>query len=251
MTAGEQIRFYGASGNGEDKEELILTIAGVYDRPPLYADVTESARMQILVPYAVFSALEEKGSHMGLERGIYHISLRGNVEDGQALGETAKEQAARFPGVTCRISDYVEELRQEKSGIDSFEFLCGALVGIFTFICICGNFTLLWAVNKAREREFATLLSVGMEPGGLQKMRLFELALNVWYAFLPGVLAGVCVYQVIYLMYTSEYRISWHFPLAGFLLGTAVLVVSVGVTDLAIRLGSGKKSLSEQLRMEE
>lgn len=251
MAAGEQIRFYGASGNGEDKEEFILNVAGVYDRPPLYADVTASARMQILVPYAVYSMLEEKGSHMGPEAGIYHISLRGNVEDGQALRKMVEEQAGSVPGVTCRISDDVEELRQEKSGIDSFEFLCGALVGIFAFICICGNFTLSWAVNKAREREFATLLSVGMEPGGLQKMRLFELTLNVWYAFLPGVLAGVCAYQVIYLMYTSEYRISWHFPLTGFLLGTSVLVISMGVTDLALRLGSGKKSLSEQLRMEE
>lgn len=251
MAAGEQIRFYGASGNGEDKEEIILNVAGVYDRPPLHADVTASARMQILVPYAVFSALEEKRVHGNMEPGTYHISLRGNVEDGQALRKMVEEQAGSVPGVTCRISDYVKELRQEKSSIDSFEFLCGALVGIFAFICICGNFTLSWAVNKAREREFATLLSVGMEPGGLQKMRLFELALNVRYAFLPGVLAGVCAYQVIYLMYTSEYRISWHFPLAGFLLGTAVLVVSVGVTDLALRFGSGKKSLSEQLRMEE
>lgn len=251
MAAGEQVRFYGAPVDGKDEEEFILTIAGVYDRSPLYAEVTESAHMQILVPDAVFSMLEEKGSHMGLEPGIYHISLRGNVEDGQALGEMARAQAGSVPGVTCRISDFVEELRQEKSSIDSFEFLCGALVGIFAFICICGNFTLLWAVNRAREKEFATLLSVGMEPGGLQKMRLFELTLNVWYAFLPGVLAGVCVYQIIYLIYTSEYRISWHFPFHGLLLGTAVLVVSVGVTDLALRLGSGKKSLSEQLRMEE
>ncbi len=186
-----------------------------------------------------------------MEPGIYHISLRGNVEDGQALGKTAKEQAEELPGVTCRVYDFVEQLRQEKSGIDSFEFLCGAMVGVFAFICICGNFTLLWAVNRAREREFATLLSVGMEPGGLHKMRLLELLYNVRYAFLPGVLAGVCVYQAIYLVYNLEYRISWHFPLAGLLLGTAVLVVSLGVTDLALRLGSGKRSLSEQLRMEE
>lgn len=251
VAAGEQIRFYGASGGGEDGEEFVLTVEGVYDRPPLYTDVAESARMQILVPETVFSALEGKRAYRDAEPGSYHISLRGNVEDGAALGKMAKEQAEGFPGVTCRISDFAEQLRQERSGIDSFEFLCGALIGIFAFICICGNFTLFWAVNRAREREFATLLSVGMEQGGLQKMRLYELLYNVRYAFLPGLLAGVCAYQVIYLMYTSEYRISWHFPLAGLLLGTAVLVVSVGVTDLALRLGSGKRSLSEQLRTEE
>lgn len=251
VAAGGQIRFYGASGGGEGGEEFVLTVAGVYDRLPMYTDVAESARMQILVPETVFSALEGKRAYRDAEPGSYHISLRGNVEDGQALGKMAKEQAEGFPGVTCRISDFAEQLRQERSGIDSFEFLCGALIGIFAFICICGNFTLFWAVNRAREREFATLLSVGMEQGGLQKMRLYELLYNVRYAFLPGLLAGVCAYQVIYLMYTSEYRINWHFPLAGLLLGTAVLVVSVGVTDLALRLGSGKRSLSEQLRTEE
>ncbi len=251
VAAGEQIRFYGAPDSEGAEEEFILTVAGVYDRQPPYADITASVRMQILVPETVFSAMEEKRPYRDVEPGIYHISLRGNVEDGQALGKTAKEQAEELPGVTCRVYDFVEQLRQEKSGIDSFEFLCGAMVGVFAFICICGNFTLLWAVNRAREREFATLLSVGMEPGGLHKMRLLELLYNVRYAFLPGVLAGVCVYQAIYLVYNLEYRISWHFPLAGLLLGTAVLVVSLGVTDLALRLGSGKRSLSEQLRMEE
>lgn len=251
VEAGGQIRFYGMSGIGGDEEEFILTIAAVHDRSPLYADVSESGRMQVLVPDAVFAALEGKRPYRDVEPGTCHISLRGNVEDGQALGRMAEELAEGVPGVTCRISDFEEQLRQEKSGIDSFEFLCGALVGTFAFICICGNFTLFWAVNKAREREFATLLSVGMEPSGLQKMRLFELLYNVRYAFLPGVLVGMCAYQMIYLMYTSEYRISWHFPFAGFLLGTAVLVISVGATDLALRFWGGKRSLSEQLRMDE
>lgn len=250
MEAGERIRFYGMSSGGGE-EEFILDIVGVYDRSPLYADVSESGRMQVLVPDVVFSVLEEKRPYRDVEPGIYHISLRGNVEDGQALGMMAKELAEGASSVTCRISDFEEQLRQEKSGIDSFEFLCGALVVTFAFICICGNFTLLWAVNKAREREFAMLLSVGMGPGGLQKMRMFELLYNVRYAFLPGVLVGMCVYQVIYLMYTSEYRISWHFPFAGFLLGTVVLVISVGVVDLALQFWGGKRSLSEQLRMDE
>lgn len=250
LAAGEQLRFYDMSKSAEG-EEFILNIAGVYDKAPLHAEITESNRLQVLVPDAVFSVLEEKRPYMELDPGIYHISLRGKVVGGKALGKRIEEQAGSFPGVTCIISDFEEELQQVTSGIESFEFLCEALILIFTIICICGNFTISWAINKAREREFATFLSVGMQPGDLQKMRLLELLYNVRQAFLPGVLVGLGVYHVIYLVYTTEYMLSWHFPLTGLLLGMATLVISVGVTDLALRFGSGKKSLSEQLRMEE
>lgn len=251
MAAGEQIRLYATPDIREGEEEFTLTIAGVYDMSPLYTEITASTRMQILVPYPVFSVLEEKRPYVELEPGIYHISLRGNIEDGKAFGKIAEEQAGKVPGVICRISDFEEQIRQEKSGIDSFEFLCEALIGIMVFICICGNFTVSWATNRAREREFATFLSVGMKPADLQKMRLFELLYTVWYAFLPGVSAGVCAYQLIYLIYTSEYQINWRFPMTGLMLGIATLVISVGATDLALRFAGGKKSLAEQLRMEE
>lgn len=251
MTAGERLRFYSAPDFSEGETIFTLTIAGIHDTAPLYAEITESTRMQILVSQAVFSALEEERPHMESEPGRYHISLRGNPEDGKAYGEMVEEQVGSFPGVICRISDFEEQHRQEKAGIDGFEFLCGSLIGIFALICICGNFTVSWSASRAREREFATLLSVGMKPGALQRMRLLELLCQAKDALFSGVLAGVCAYQLIYLIYASEYQVSWRFPLKGSLLGTAVLLVSVGGTDLALRLGSGKKSLSESLRMEE
>lgn len=250
LAAGEKLRLYYTPYPAEADEEILLNIAGVYDKSPLYAEVTESARLQILVPDAVFSALESKGKHLESTLGSFHLSLRGNLEDGQAFAKRVLEQTKKVPGVTCRISDYAEEIRQEKAAIESFEFLCGSLVCMFVFVCICGNFTVSWAAARAREREFAALLSVGMKPVGLRKMRLFELTLNAGCAFLPGVLAGMCVYQIIYRLYTSEYRLTWRFPLTGLLLGTAALVFSVGVTDLALRLGSRKKILADQLRTE-
>lgn len=81
-------------------------------------------------------------------------------------------------------------------------------------------------------------------------MRLFELLHNVLYAFLPGVLAGVCSYQLIYWIYTSEYQISWRFPFHGLMLGIVTLFLFAGATELALRVGSGKKSLSDRLREE-
>lgn len=251
LSAGEELRLYPKSYQEEEDEEILLNIAGVYDKSPLYAEITESAHLQLLVPETVFSALESEGSHIGISaKAIHHISLRGKLEDGRAFAKRVLEQAENVPGVTCRISDYAEEIRQEQAAIESFEFLCGALVAVFVFVCICGNFTISMAVNKAREREFATLLSVGIKPGGLQKMRLFELILTLGRAFLPGALAGMCVYQIIYLIYATSYRLTWRFPLTGLLLGTAALAVSLGVTDLALRVCNRKKSLAEQLRTE-
>lgn len=251
VAAGEKIQLYDSPDSYADEEKIVLNIAGIYDESPVYTEITESNRMQILVPEAVFSMLETKRLYLGSESGIYHISLRGNIGNGNVFAKIAQKQMEEFPEITYQISDYEEEIKRDKSGIESFEFLCEVLIGIFVFICICGNFTISWAINKTREREFATFLAVGMSKGSLQKMRLYELIYNVFYAFLPGALAGICSYQLIYWIYTSEYQISWHFPLLGLALGIGTLVLSVGIVELFIRIGNRKVSLADRLRTEE
>lgn len=47
------------------------------------------------MPYPVFSMPEEKRPYVKLKPGIYHIFLRGNIEDGKAFGKIAEEQAGK------------------------------------------------------------------------------------------------------------------------------------------------------------
>lgn len=251
VAAGDKIRLYDSAYPRQGEEEILLTVVGVCDESPLYTKTTAGARMQILVPETVFCALETKSPYSDPGKGMYHVSLRGSMEDCSGFEKLAEGQIGKFTAVDGFISNYDERMRRQKAGIASFEFLCQALIGIFAFICICGNFTVSWAIGRARERESATFLSVGMKPGGLQKMRLIEQLHNVMLAFWPGVAAGMCGSQLIYWMCSTQYRVAWHFPLKGLALGMTVLAVAVGVTDLALWIAGGRKTLAQQLRMEE
>ncbi len=245
VSAGEKIMLFDSPDSDGRQQGSALTAAGIVTEAPLYTEIAEPLRMQILVSEQVFSKLEEWSPDF-LEQGLYRISLRGEQDCAEELREMAEKICPEQ--VTYQISDYTEEKRQEKAAAAGFEILCAGFIFVLVLICVCGNVTVSFTVNKSREREFAVLLSLGMGEDRLKKMRYYELLCQILYAFLPGTVLGLCCYQVIYHLYTSEYQIRWQFPLAGFLLGGLVLTVSAAVTDRALRAAAGRKTLSEQLR---
>jgi hypothetical protein len=236
VKTGDTVWLYDSPWAEDGGDGIALHIAGVYDRAPQYTGTTQSTRMQVLVPETVFDALETRRTGMDAEPGAHHLSLRGNLADCTAFEKSAESLTNEFPEIFCSISNYEEQLRKEQAGNDSFTFLCAALIAIFVFICICGNVTVSWSADKSREQEYTTLLSVGMMTVQLRKMRLYELLRNVRYALVPGILAGMLSYQLIYGTYASEYKIAWQFPWLGFLLGMAALLVSEGTAELVLHI---------------
>jgi putative ABC transport system permease protein len=251
VAAGDTVMLYQTPWAEDGGDGIAVHIVGVSDTAPLYAEITQSTRMQILVPESLFEDLEIRRYNPDADPGLYHISLRGNLADCATFERNAKTQTDKFPSVTVQVSNYEEQLRQNQAGNDSFVFLCAALIAVFTFICICGNVTVSWTTNQSREREFATLLSIGMTNEQLRKMNMFDLLHNIWCAFIPGILAGAISYQLIYQSYRSEFLIRWRFPILGLLLGIVILFFSVGTTELILQVRKKKLSLSEQLRTED
>lgn len=249
IKTGDTLSFYRAESDSE-REECSMTIAGVYNSAPLYSEITEGMRIQILVPDTCFSLLETQRSYKNFEPGAYHISLRGCVDDSISFENKIKSNESEKTDIVCYVFDYKEQKKQEVSSIESFKFICKALISLFVFMCVCGNFTITWATDQTREREFATLLAVGMRPVDLRKMRLLENIHNVFHAFVPGTMAGMVSYQLIYWIYSSEYQIKWRFPFLGLLMGIAAMVLSMGITECALRIWNGQKPLSERLRIE-
>jgi putative ABC transport system permease protein len=251
VAAGDTVMLYQTPWAGDGGDGIAVHIVGVSDRAPLYTQITQSTRMQILVPESLFEDLEIQRCNLDADPGLYHISLRGDLADCATFERNAMTQTDKYPGVTVQVSNYEEQLRKEQAGNDSFIFLCASLIAIFTFICICGNVTVSWTTSQSREREFATLLSIGMTNEQLRKMNMFDLLHNIWCAFIPGILAGAISYQLIYRIYRSEYLIRWRFPVLGLLLGIVILFFSVGTTELILQIRKKKLSLSEQLRTED
>lgn len=142
-------------------------------------------------------------------------------------------------------------LQRAQVSIAGFEFLCTALIFLLMLICICGNFAVSWTVNNTRQREFATLMSIGMKPGELRKMKGLELLFNLTLAFVPGFIAGMVCHGLIFRAYSVRFQMQWSFPWAGLLLGVALLCLSTVLTELAVKLSGRSRSMADMLRSEE
>lgn len=105
-------------------------------------------------------------------------------ENAYALEKAAVKELNLHNDITGYVENYEKSMRQEKAGITGFEFLCSALIFMLVLVCICGNFTVSWTVSNVRQKEFATLFSIGMKPGELKKMKCWELLLNIIYSLI-------------------------------------------------------------------
>lgn len=151
-------------------------------------------------------------------------------------------------GIKISIENYEKSIQQEKASVTGFEFLCAALIFLLVLVCICGNVTVSWTASNARQKEFATLLSIGMKPGELRKMKYWELLFNIIYSFVAGFPAGLICHWFIFKIYSAEYQMVWHFPVDGLLLGTFVLGISITITEAVLKIYAGRVTMADMLQ---
>ena len=248
---GDTITMYGisdAAGQEEGEDGIKISIAGVLEEAPLYTDTEEATRMVVLVSKEVFQKLEPLRPFSKEEPGIHHISLRGLSENAYAIEKAALKELYLYNDVTGNVENYEKNMQQEKASITGFEFLCSALIFMLVLVCICGNFTVSWTVSNARQKEFATLISIGMKPHELRKMKFWELLLNIFYSFIPGFLAGMICHWLIFKIYSAEYQMTWHFPWDGLLLGILVFGVSTIITETVLKIYTGSVTITDMLQ---
>lgn len=248
---GDTITMYGGSDGARQKEGeggIDISIAGGLKEAPLYIDTKEATRMIVLVSKEVFLGLEPLRPFSEEEPGIHYISLRGLSENADALEKGAVRELNTHNDITGNVENYEKSMQQEKASVAGFEFLCVALIFLLVLVCICGNVTVSWTVSNARQKEVATLLSIGMKSGELRKMKYWELSLNIIYSFVPGFLAGIICHWLIFKIYSAEYRMAWHFPWNGLLFGILVLGVSVFITEAVLKIYTNNLTMADMLR---
>ena len=248
LAKGDTITMYRTS-NGDGQEDGIeISIAGILEKAPLYIDTKEAARMIVLVSEETFLRLEPLRPFAEEEPGMHFISLRGLSENTDALEEAAVRELDNRNDITGNVENYEKSIQQEKASVTGFEFLCAALIFLLVLVCICGNVTVSWTVSNARQKEFATLLSIGMKPGELRKMKYWELLFNIIYSFVAGFPAGLICHWFIFKIYSAEYQMVWHFPVGGLLLGTFVLGISITITEAVLKIYAGRVTMADMLR---
>lgn len=225
-----------------------IQIAAIWNQEPLFAGIKEVSRLAILIPEDAFLQIEAKRPFAQKELGMHCLSLRGSVDNTDSFIQEAAGYLDTLEGVGGSIQNFDKAIQKNEAGVSSFEFLCTALIVLLSAVCISGNFTVSWASGKAREKEFATFLSVGMKPGELRKMKVFELLFGLIYGVVIGLLLGMVCYCMIYYIYTSDYSVPWHFPWNGVALGIAVLCFSVFFTEASLSINTHMNTMADMLR---
>ena len=242
------------AGSGKTKLQengIEISIVGVLNRWPQYTEMDKVTRIMILVPEETFLLLEPLSPYGEFSPGPFHVSLRQMAEDPYFTEEVVTGLLNGQSQVTGYISNGEKQLQREQASIAGFQYLCAALILLLALVCVFGNFAVSWTVNNARRKEFSTLVSVGMKPVELRKMKNLELLQGLILAFVPGFLGGLMCHSLIFRAYSTEYRLHWNFPWGGLLLGLAVLCLSTVLTELAVAVSGRKRTMADMLRMEE
>lgn len=250
LAKGDTVTMYRTADGTGDEDGIEISIAGILEETPLYLDTEEAARMVVLVSEETYLSLEPLRPFAEEEPGIHHISLRGLSENADVLEKAAVRELNIRNDITGNVENYEKSLQQEKAGAAGFGFLCAALIFLLVLVCICGNVTVSWTVSNARQKEFAILLSIGMKPGELRKMKCWELLFHIVYSFVPGFLAGLVCHWFLFKIYSAEYQMVWHFPVDGLLLGVLVLFFSTVITEFVLKICERKLTLADSLQKE-
>lgn len=248
INAGDTITLYQSNDPSIKEDGVDITIMGILDEAPLYIDTNNAMRMLILVSENDFLQLESLRPFSEYDPALHHISLRGALENAYEFEKEVEKYTFTQSDVIVNTTNYEKNLQKERASIAGFQYLCAALIFMLVLVCVCGNFTVSRTIHTARQREYAILVSVGMTPWELKKMKYWEMAFNIFFAFIFGVLTGLFCYLAIYKLYSTEYQITWHFPWSGLLLGMLVLCVSTFFTEWTLKIAIRKYTIADMFR---
>lgn len=219
-----------------------ILIAGVAEGLPLFLDTEPGARIIVVVSEETFRQVEPLQSYAGGEPGPYHMSLRGMCKDASGAERTARTCIDRQEEVKGFVVNGQESFRRDRAVESGFRCLCMAFIALLSVAAVCGNFTVSWAVDMSRKKEFAVLSSIGMKPEEMRKMRYWELLFQAASAALAGLPAGILCHYAVFHIYSMEYGVEWRFPWQGLGMGLALLAAQILITEVALR-----RSISRQI----
>lgn len=233
---GDVLTIYENYDTSQAENGVDIYIAGVLNKFPQYVDVDIATRMAVLVPEDIFLQLEPLRPYSKSSPGLHHISLRCMTDNASNIEKKCNEYIGKFQNVTATVTNYDDRIQNEQSKNIAFEYLCAVFIFLLIFICVCGNYTISWSINRTRQKEFAILMSIGMASSEIKKMRYWELLFNILYSVFWGTCIGFICHWLIYKTYSMDYWINWHFPWEGLLLGIIVVFFTAMITEFSLKI---------------
>ncbi len=217
---GDTLSFYTNSENSDNTAPL--TIGAITDERPMGTLIQGLTRVTLVVTKDVLSSV---GADLGaLPENTGH-TMYVTTSDDQRLEKQLFQMLETLPASSTDVYNIQSETRSQQS-VNTFlgVFVYGFIV-LISLICIANIFNTVSTNIALRRREFAMMRSVGMTPGGFNRMIRFE---SIFYG-LKALLFGLPISMAIsYLLFRTQQSVL----ISGFTLpwqsyGFAVLMLLV------------------------
>ncbi len=243
---GDKLPFFTDSENKDDS--IDLTIAAVTDERPMGALIQSMSSVTFITTSDVFNAITASLDSLTPDSPGYTMYL--TTSDDQKLEKQLGQMLQGLPSSSYNFYN-IQSANRSQQSINTFlgVFVYGFII-LISLICIANIFNTVSTNIALRRREFAMMRSVGMTPGGFNRMVRFE---SIFYG-LKALLLGLPISVAIsYLLYQTEQSVlisGFTLPWQSYVFAVLMLLVIVFSTMLYSTHRIKKENIIDALKDE-
>lgn len=243
---GDTLSYY--TDPDKQGDAAALTIGAVTDERPLGTLIQSLTNVTLVVSEDVFNAVVSSINSLTPE-GIAHTMFV-TTSDDQKLEKQLGQVLQTLPTSNYHVFNIQSENRAQQN-LNTFlgVFVYGFII-LISLICIANIFNTVSTNIALRRREFAMLRSVGMTPGGFNRMVRFESIFYGLKALLFGLPISVAVSYLLYQMQQSVLISSFTLPWESYGFAVLMLLIIVFTTMLYSTHKIKKENIIDALKDE-
>ena len=225
---GDELSFYTDPENRDDA--AALTIGAITDKRPMGTLTQSLTNVTLVVSEEVFHAVVSSISSLAPE-GL-NSTIFVTTSDDQKLEKQLSQVLQALPSSSYYVFNIQSASRSQQSVLTFLGVFVYGFIILISLICIANIFNTVSTNIALRRREFAMLRSVGMTPGGFNRMVRFESVFYGLKALLFGLPVSVAISYLLYTMQQSVLISGFTLPWESYGFAVLMLLIIVFTTML-------------------
>ena len=225
---GDELSFY--TGPEHRDDAAALTIGAITDERPMGTLIQSLTNVTLVVSEEVFHAVVSSTNSLTPESLDSTIFV--TTSDDQKLEKQLSQVLHALPSSSYYVYN-IQSANRSQQSLNTFlgVFVYGFII-LISLICIANIFNTVSTNIALRRREFAMLRSVGMTPGGFNRMVRFESVFYGLKALLFGLPVSVAISYLLYTMQQSVLISGFTLPWESYGFAVLMLLIIVFATML-------------------
>lgn len=226
--------------------EAAFTIAAVAEKGPMNLFADQGGNFALIVPESVYEARVLEGGRFVNNRNVYL-----QAKDHAAVTERIEGLSLNATGTTYLfVSDETESRISAQNMLFTVDVFTYGFIILISLIAVANVFNTISTGFLLRRREFAILSSVGMAPGGMNRMLSCECVLYGCKALLYGLPVSVFVTYRIYKVVQNSMDVDFYVPAASIAIAVFSVFAVVFATMVYARNKMRKENVIDNIRQE-